>query len=100
MKHILGKQPGEIDFGRYLAYVESIRERLQPDIYAFASDSRYFDLTSHTSLHDAWLESLSVQEVASGVRHEMRRVEISLCLLGPFHDRRIHLHYTGVSRYS
>ena len=27
-------------------------------------------------------------------------MEIVISLLGPFHDRRIHLHYIGVTRYS
>jgi hypothetical protein len=67
---------------------------------AFASDPRHFDLSSPSSLHDAWLETLTVREVASGERQEIRRMEVSLCLLGPAHDRRIHLHYTGVTCYS
>ena len=31
---------------------------------------------------------------------EIRGLEIDLCLLGPYHDRRIHLHYVGVRQYS
>ena len=100
MEHILNGKLGEIDYGRYHAYVEVIKERLPPHIYAFASDFRYFDLTSHSSLHDSWLESLTVREAAQGERNEIRRLEVAICLLGPFHDLRIHLQYTGVTRYS
>jgi len=100
MEHILNGNPGEIDFYPYRAYIESIREKLPPHVYAFASDIRYFDLQSHSSLHDSWLESFTVREAASGERQEIRRMEIAIALLGPFHDLRIHLHYTGVTRYS
>lgn len=99
MEHILSK-PGEIDYGRYHAYVESIRDKLPAHVYAFASDVRYFDLTSHSSLHDSWLEDLTVREVGEGERHEIRRLEVAIRLLGPFHDVRIHLRYSGVTRYS
>ena len=100
MEHIVNSQTEGIDFARYSAYVASIQHKLPPHVYSFASDPRYFDLSSHSSLHDAWLETLTVREAASGERHEVRSMEVALCLLGPFHDRRIHLHYTGVTRYS
>ena len=99
MEHIITRTPGEIDCLRYRAYVDSIRDQLPAHVYAFASNMGHFDLTSHSSLHDAWLESLTVREAATGERNEIRRLEIHLCLLGPFHDRRIHLRYTGVARY-
>jgi hypothetical protein len=100
MDHILNSETEGIDFTRYSAYIESIRHKLQPHVYSFASDSRYFDLTSHSSLHDAWLESFTVQEVAVGENSEIRDMEIAISLLGPFHDRRIYLRYIGVTRYS
>jgi hypothetical protein len=99
MDHIINPQTEGIDFRRYAAYVASIRDRLAPHVYAFVSDPRHFDLTSHSSLHDAWLESLSVREAATGEHREIRRMEITLDLLGPFHDRRIHLRYMGVTSY-
>lgn len=100
MEYIRKSNTGEIDFLAYQAYVESIRPKLLPHVYAFAADSRHFNVTSSSSLHDAWLESFAVREIASGERQEIRRMEISMALLGPFHDVRIHLHYTGVIRYS
>jgi hypothetical protein len=100
MDHIINSQTEGIDWTRYSAYVEAIRQKLPAHVYSFASDPRYFDLSSHSSLHDAWLESLSVREVSIGKRSESRRMEITISLLGPFHDRRIHLQYTGVTRYS
>ena len=100
MEHILNTETEGIDYTRYSAYVATIQKMIPAHVYSFASDSRHFDLDSHSSLHDAWLESLTVREVASGERKEIRRMEIAICLLGPFHDRRIHLHYSGVSLYT
>lgn len=100
MEYIINSETEGIDWTRYSRYVESVRGRLPPHVLAFASDSRHFDLSSHSSLHDAWLESFTVRECASGTRREQRRMEIAISLLGPFHDRRIHLSYTGVARYT
>lgn len=100
MNYILNSEADYIDFDRYAAYIESVRHKLPPHVHSFASDPRYFYPTSPSSLHDAWLETVVVHEAASGERHEIRKIEIALVLLGPCHDRRIHLHYTGVTRYS
>jgi hypothetical protein len=100
MEHIINSETEGIDFTRYSAYIATIRGKIPEHVHCFASDARYFDLSSHSSLHDSWLESLSVREVASGERKEIRRMEVSISLLGPFHDRRIHLHYSGVTLYT
>lgn len=99
MKHIIDPTTDGIDFSRYLDYLDSIRSRLPAHIYSFAADSRHFDLQSEESLHDAWLEALTIKETASHETDAARRISIHLCLLGPFRDRRIHLHYSGVERY-
>jgi hypothetical protein len=100
MEHIVNSETQGIDFTRYSAYIATIRDKIPEHVHSFASDSRYFDLNSHSSLHDSWLESLTVREVASGERKEIRRMEVAISLLGPFHDRRIHLHYSGVTLYT
>lgn len=100
MEYILNDRVEGIDFGAYSEYVESIKDRLPGHVYAFASGSQYFDLSSPSTLHDAWLESLVIRENATGERKQIRRTEIDICLLGAFHDRRIRLHYTEVSGYS
>lgn len=99
MKYILNEQVEGIDYAAYAAYLETIRHALPDHLYRFAADPRHFDLSAPSSLHDAWLESLTVRETASGSRNELRRLEVEICLLGPYHDRRIHLGYTGVERY-
>jgi len=100
MEYTLNSGAGGFDFSRYNAYIESIKSSLPGHVYAFASDPSYFSLDSHSSLHDAWLEELTVREFASGERKQIRQLEIKLCLLGPYHDRRIHLNYSGVTQYS
>ncbi|MDA7881418.1 hypothetical protein N9A94_03860 [Akkermansiaceae bacterium] len=99
MEHIVNSKSDGIDYTRYAAYLATIREMIPVHVYSFASDSRYFDLNSRSTLHDSWLESLTLREVASGERGEIRRMEVAICLLGPFQDRRIHLHYSGVTLY-
>lgn len=99
MKHIYSR-PGEIDLENYEKYIQSIYRKLPEHIYSFAANPNHFNFESHSSLHDSWLESLTVRETATGERNEIRRLEVKIALLGPFHDRRIHLNYTGVSRYS
>ncbi|HEY8025252.1 MAG TPA: hypothetical protein VIF60_11835 [Burkholderiaceae bacterium] len=99
MEYILDKNTGGINFGPYLEYLNSITDSLPPHVYAFASDSRHYDLQSHSSLHDAWLETFNIGENANGATKQIRQIEIRMCLLGPFHDLKIHLHYLGVERY-
>ena len=100
MEYILKSETNGIDFDRYRAYVESIRCELPAHVYAFASNPTYFNLDSHSSLHDAWLEDFTVKEIASGERNQVRQLEIQLRLFGPYHDRWIHLKYIGVAQFS
>ena len=100
MDYIVNSETEGIDFTKYATYIASIRSEISPHVYSLASDPRFFDLSSHSSFHDAWLESVTIREVASGERKEIRRLEVILSLLGPFHDRRIQMHYTGVTRYT
>jgi hypothetical protein len=100
MEHILNSEVDGIDFDRYRAYIGSIRSKLPAHVYAFASNPEHFNLESRSSLHDAWLETLTLREAASGERNHIRILEINICLLGHYHDRRIHLAYTGVTQYS
>jgi hypothetical protein len=99
MRYILNDHSDGIDFDRYAAYLESVQGLMPAHVYRFASDSKYFDLSSRSSLHDAWLEEVSVRELATGKRNEVRKAQIEVRLLGPFHDRRIHLLYDGVASY-
>src|SRR5882762_9819574 len=94
MEHIFRDERGVVPFDLYFTYLESVKERFPPHVYAFASDSKYY------SLHDAWLDYLHIIEPAEGERKELRQIEIEACFLGPLHDRRIFLSYKNVTGYS
>jgi hypothetical protein len=100
MEHIFRDERGVVHFDLYFTYLESVKERFPPHLYAFASNPKYYSLHDRTSLHDAWLDYLHIVEPAEGERKEVRSIEIEACYLGPFHDRRIFLSYKNVTGYS
>lgn len=99
MKHIRYSLDGGWDLSHYVLYLEASRENLPEEAFLFAADLRNYDLRSHQSLHDAWLELFSVRELSSGSRSETRIAQIECRFLGPFHDLYIELIYSGVTAY-
>ncbi len=99
MKYILNGSCDGIDFGAFEAYLATVKLDLPTNVYAFASNSDHFDLTSKSALHDAWMVSTSIAEIATGACQENRATEITIKLLGAWHDRHIFLRYREVSRY-
>jgi hypothetical protein len=100
MKYIINDPNRGWLFDPYFSYIESIRARLPAHVYDFASNYDNFNLTSHQSLHDAWLDYLTVHEPASGDRKQFREIGIECCFLGPFHDLKIFLSYEKVHAFS
>jgi len=100
VKYIVSQdgEPG-IFYGRYLEYVETIRDSLPEHIYQFASSEKYFTLNSPHSLHDSWLNSVEIREFRNGERPFDPVVGITLKLLGQHHDRIIILDYEEVVQY-
>ena len=86
-------------FRRYRAYLTSVVGAFAPSAYALATSDWYFDPRDHRCPHDAWLESLTVTEPSSGDRSEIRRLSLSVRLLGAYHDGYIDLYYPQVFRY-
>jgi hypothetical protein len=101
VKYILSSDPDEpgIRYGRYLDYLQTIKNALPENIYAFASDEKYFMLNSPHSLHDAWLNSLEIRETRDKERVLEPIVGLTVKLLGQTHDRVIILEYEDVSEY-
>lgn len=66
MEYILNPNSEGIDFPSYRRYLDTIQRNLPPHVYAFASDESRYNGSSPDSLHDAWLESLTIQEIAAG----------------------------------
>jgi hypothetical protein len=94
---------GEVQYGwnhePYWKYLDSVGHLWPPHIFRFAGSVENHDLESPNSLHDSWVENLFVREVSSAANRSQRIVQIDLSLLGPHHDRFIHLTYGGVKFY-
>jgi len=100
MKYLLSDQEGVIKFDEYFKYIESISSLLSVDIYEYAKNYEHYNLTSHASLHDSWLEHFEIKENSSGENNEIRNTKIELCFLGAFHDRYLYIEYANVTAYS
>jgi hypothetical protein len=95
-------------WSRYTKYLAGVKDRLPSDVYEFALAPWHYDPADHRSLHDSWVEELTVVE-APAVRaddfHEgpiavdVRQMAIHVRLLGAYHDGHTTLWYTGVRRY-
>jgi len=85
------------DYGEYL---ESLRHRLPTSAFEFATAAWHYDTSDHRSLHDSWLESMTISEPAQGERHEIRPIEIQVRLFGAYHDGHTTLRYREVIAYS
>lgn len=87
-----------IDFERYDEYLTGVEDVMDPRVFEFARNPDHFNLSSPSSLHDAWLEEFRVAESRSD-DSDGNRISVTIVLLGAFHDRRIVLEYDGVSGY-
>ncbi len=98
MKYIINNSMSEINYNSYLEYLVLNKDNFDPDVYNFASNFLYFDLSSPSSLHDSWLESLAVKEIRMKGGADSK-IEVEIILLGAFHDRKIHMRYEEVAGY-
>jgi hypothetical protein len=88
---------------RYAAYRQEILaagHRMPRNAFEFASAEWHYDFSDPRCPHDAWVDSIDIREPATGERHEVRRLEIRVDLLGAYHDGHIRLTYPGVRQYS
>lgn len=84
----------------YREYLQSLRDKLPSSAYEFAMADSHYAPSSPQCPHDSWVESLTISEPYSGARSEDRSIEISLRLLGAYHDGHIELTYQNVKSYS
>ena len=80
--------------------IAAIAERLPPNAREFALAKWHRDPQDHRCIHDSWIEELKVKEIASGDRQDHRMLEVSVRLLGAYHDRYLVLSYSAVRLYS
>ena len=83
-------------FDDYLEYLESHRDQIPKDVYDFIIDPRRHTLDDPGSLHDSWLESLSISEH----RNSPSTATLTLRLLGQQHDRYLILTYSDIVTYN
>jgi len=86
-------------YPRYMAYLESVRDRFPSSALALAASGWYFDFSDHRCPHDAWLESVAISELGTGRRGESRTLSMTVRLLGAYHDGYIEFHYPQVFSY-
>jgi hypothetical protein len=87
-------------FRAYHAYLEQNADRFPKSAYELATSSWYFDASDHRCPHDAWLESATFTESGTSPRQERRFNDLSVRLLGAYHDGYIDLTYPEVRSYS
>jgi hypothetical protein len=86
-------------YRRYEDYLQSVKPVFPPSAFALASSDWYHDPRDHRCPHDAWLESVTVHESATGGPKEKRTLSIAVRLLGAYHDGHIELLYPRVFAY-
>jgi hypothetical protein len=84
---------------RYRKYLLSIQHELPQEVFEFAAAKWHYDPTDHRSLHDSWVETMVLREVAPEDGSRARTIELRAELLGPFHDGKTTLTYVDVVRY-
>src|SRR6266481_1457657 len=87
-------------FQEYRNFLAASKDRFPASAYDSASAPWHYDYGDDRCPHDSWLESLVIREPATGTRNEVRAIEISVSLLGAFHDGHMELRYDGVQSYS
>lgn len=85
---------------QYQDYLRKNRTVFPPHAYELATSDWYFGFTDHRAPHDAWLETASFSEPATGDRHENRTLSLRIKLLGAYHDQWIEFLYPQVFSYS
>jgi hypothetical protein len=98
MKYILENENGFVTYDKYFNYIKSIEMLLPKELYLFASDPDRYNLKSHKTLHDSWIESITINSISNSC-FENRQTNIQIKLLGQYHDRMHELVYLDVKAY-
>ena len=89
-----GNDVGE-SFRLYQEYLRANESFFPKSAYALATSDWYWDFTISGCPQDGWLQRLLINETAE----RNRTVEITIELLGPYHDGVIEFHYPKVYGY-
>jgi hypothetical protein len=99
IKHIVFDEKLGWDHRPYFSYLDSVKSSMPVALYEFAANVNHHNLTSDVSLHDAWLQNISITEVVDTIHRNNKRIDVMTCYLGPFHNLRIHICYQHVFAY-
>lgn len=91
---------GDSAFSKYFEYLEKNKDMFPRKAHEFASARWHYDFDDHRCPHDSWVESICVNEPSSGDRNEIRVIDISIKLLGAYHDGWLTLLYQNVKKYN
>lgn len=91
---------GTVKFDEYFNYLKSVSDKIPGEMYNFFKEWKHYSLDDRESLHDCWVENISIAESSDGSPEKNRNVNVSIFLLGAYHDRRITLNYHDVSNYN
>ena len=85
----------------YHQHLESKRNKMTDTLQEFAFAGWHYDFTDHKCPHDGWLENLNMVEKVVNDKdgNEARLIDISIKLLGAYHDLYIYLEYYRVKTY-
>ena len=86
-------------YAAYREYLQANEKRFPPGAYALATSSWYFDFTDHRCPHDGWLEEMRLTEKTSPEEPRQRVAEMTVRLLGAYHDLYVEFTYPRVYRY-
>lgn len=84
---------------KYRQYLDSIRDKLPKTTADFALADWHYNSDDHKCPHDSWVESINISEPLINETKSERRIDISVRLLGAFHDGNIQLDYKNVTSY-
>ena len=84
---------------RYREYLEQNKAAFPPSALELATSDWYFDPQDHRCPHDAWLDSITIGELAKGERGQARATSIRIRLLGAYHDLALEFYYPQVVGY-
>lgn len=81
----------------YESYLLSLKGRLPSETYEFAIADWHYDPRDRRCPHDAWVENFELAEISSGPRSEIRSLQLTVTLLGAYHDGNIKIEYRDVA---
>jgi hypothetical protein len=97
---LLHKEKSQQAWKAYQGHLDTYAARLPPQALEFARADWHYDIGDPRCPHDAWLETVQVEEGADSSPNHEREIRIVLRLLGAQHDGHLEIVYENVRAYS